>query len=59
MRKKTSPTILERATIVVPEFKNVITKLSQQVTLRGQSNSTLNNYARRIALFVIHFERTF
>ena len=55
MRKKTSPTILERAKTVVPEFGSVITKLSQQVTLRGQSKSTLNNYTRRIALFVIHF----
>ncbi len=27
----------------------------QQVTLRGQSKSTLNNYIRRIALFVVHF----
>ena len=57
MRKKTSPTILERAILAVPEFEKVIVKLSQQVTLRGQSKSTLNNYARRIALFVIHFEK--
>jgi len=55
MRKRTSPTILERAIIAVPEFERVIKKLSNQVTLRGQSNSTLNNYTRRIALFVIHF----
>lgn len=55
MRKRTSPTILERATDAVPEFKNVIAKLSKQVTLRGQSKSTLDNYTRRIALFVIHF----
>jgi len=39
----------------VPEFEQVLNKLSQQVTLRGQSKSTLNNYGRRIALFVIHF----
>jgi site-specific recombinase XerD len=57
MRKRTSPTILERATYAVPEFKNVIAKLSKQVTLRGQSKSTLDNYIRRIALFVIHFEK--
>jgi len=57
MRKRTSPTILERATMAVPEFKNVVTKLSRQVTLRGQSKSTLANYTRRIALFVIHFEK--
>jgi site-specific recombinase XerD len=57
MRKSTSPTILERATMAVPEFKNAIAKLSKQVTLRGQSKSTLANYTRRIALFVIHFEK--
>jgi len=56
MRKKTSPTILERAIALVPEFKNVLNKLDQQVTLRGQSKSTLANYGRRIALFVIHFQ---
>ena len=55
MREKTSSTILERAKTVVSAFGSVITKLSQQVTLRGQSKSTLNNYARRIALFVIDF----
>jgi integrase/recombinase XerD len=57
MRKKKSFTIVERATILVPEFQGVFKRLSDQVTLRGQSPSTLNNYIRRIALFVIHFER--
>ena len=57
MKTKTSPTILERAIALVPEFEIVIAKLSQQVTLRGQSQSTLDNYSRRIALFVIHFEK--
>lgn len=56
-RKKTSPTILERAIAAVPEFETVIKKLAQQVTLRGQSKSTLDNYTRRIALFVLHFNR--
>jgi len=40
----------------VPEFEQVLTKLSQQVVLRGQSTSTLSNYGRRLALFVIHFK---
>jgi integrase/recombinase XerD len=57
MRKKKSLTIVEHATILVPEFESVYNRLSQQVSLRGQSQSTLNNYIRRIALFVIHFER--
>lgn len=55
MRKRTSPTIVDRAIIAVPEFESVIKKLSNQVTLRGQSKSTLDNYTRRIALCVVHF----
>ena len=48
--------MIEQAIMLVPEFKNVVRKLVQQVTLRGQSKSTLNNYIRRIALFVINFK---
>ena len=48
---------MERAIDAVPEFEKVLLKLSQQVTLRGQSKSTLDNYSRRIALFVINFEK--
>lgn len=55
MRKKSSFTIVEQAIALIPEFENVVRKLDQQVELRGQSKSTLNNYIRRIALFVIHF----
>jgi integrase/recombinase XerD len=55
MRKKSGLTIVEQAVTLVPEFENVVRKLEQQVTLRGQSKSTLNNYIRRIALFVIRF----
>jgi len=56
MRTKTSLTIVERAIIAVPGFENVAAKLEQQVTLRGQSKSTLSNYIRRIALISLHFE---
>jgi integrase/recombinase XerD len=56
MREKTSLTTVERAVLLVPEFKNRVQKFEHQVVLRGQSLSTLNNYIRRIALFVIHFE---
>lgn len=56
MRRKSSPTILERAIQVVPDFEHVLHQLSNQVILRGQSKSTLDNYSRRIALFVVHFE---
>jgi site-specific recombinase XerD len=55
MRKKSGFTIVEQAIELVPEFSNVVRKLEQQVTLRGQSMSTLKNYIRRIALFVIRF----
>ncbi|MEZ5107278.1 MAG: tyrosine-type recombinase/integrase [Draconibacterium sp.] len=55
MRKKSGLTIVEQAIVLVPEFEKVVRKLEQQVTLRGQSKSTLNNYIRRIALFVINF----
>lgn len=48
---------MEQAIIAVPGFENVVKKLEQQVILRGQSNSTLQNYIRRIALFVLHFEK--
>ena len=55
MRKKSGFTIVEQAIVLVPEFKMVVHKLEQQVSLRRQSRSTLQNYIRRIALFVIHF----
>lgn len=57
MRQKKGLTIVERAIIAVPGFEQVFKKLDQQVTLRGQSQSTLNNYIRRIALISLHFER--
>ena len=55
MRKKTGLTIVERAIISVAGFEKVGKKLGQQVTLRGQSQSTLNNYIRRIAIISLHF----
>ena len=55
MRKKSGFTIVEQAIELVPEFERVVLKLDQQVTLRGQSKSTLQNYIRRIVLFVVHF----
>ena len=55
MRKKSGFTFVEQAIVLVPDFMMVVHKLEQQVTLRGQSRSTLQNYIRRIALFVIHF----
>ena len=57
MRKKKGFTIVEQAIVAVPAFANVKKRLEHQVELRGQSKSTLQNYIRRIALFVIHFGR--
>lgn len=54
---KKSFTIVEQAITAVPEFASIAAKLSTQVELRGQSKSTLNNYIRRIALFVLHFQQ--
>ena len=55
--KKKSFTIVERAELSVKGFDQVKKKLEQQVELRGQSQSTLNNYIRRIALISLHFKR--
>lgn len=55
MGKKPGITIVGQAIALVPEFEKVVHKLEQQVVLRGQSMSTLQNYIRRIALFVVHF----
>jgi integrase/recombinase XerD len=57
MRKKSSLTILEQAITIVPGFEKIVKKLEQQVTLKGQSKSTLNNYIRRIAIISLHFEK--
>jgi len=55
MRKKRGLTIVERAIIAVSGFEKVVKLLKQQVILRGQSESTLNNYIRRIASISLHF----
>lgn len=57
MRLKSSSTIVEQAIELVPEFKQAVKRIESQVTLRGQSKSTLNNYIRRIALFVLRFNQ--
>jgi integrase/recombinase XerD len=41
MRKKSGLTIIEQAIVLVPEFENVVRKPDQQLTLHGQSKSTL------------------
>ncbi|MDD2636550.1 MAG: hypothetical protein PHW82_13745 [Bacteroidales bacterium] len=46
---------MERAIIAVPGFEQVFKKLDQQVALRGQSQSTLNNYIRSLGFFFVPF----
>lgn len=57
MRKRVEPTIVEKAIQTVDGFEKVYKTLQQQVTLRGQSQSTLENYIRRIALISLHYQR--
>lgn len=53
--KRSEPTLVVKAIQTVDGFEKVYQTLLKQTVLRGQSKSTLNNYTRRIALFVIHF----
>jgi len=55
MRKKSGQTIVEQATENIEGFPAAHHLLDQQVTLRGQSHSTLDNYIRRIAGISLHF----
>jgi hypothetical protein len=47
--KRTEPILVQKAIENVSGFEQVYKKLNQQVTLRGQSQSTSDNYIRRIA----------
>ncbi len=57
MRKKSEFTILGRAMQTVPGFDKVYHKLRQQTILSGRSQSTFDNYIRRIALVCLEFNR--
>ena len=57
MKKRSEPTIVQKAILTVNGFETVFKTLKQQVILRGQSQSTLDNYIRRIALISLHFDR--
>lgn len=47
--------MVEKAIQTVDGFEKVYKLLQQQVILRGQSRSTLENYIRRVALVSLHF----
>lgn len=57
MRKKSEFTILQRAMQTVPGFDKVYHKMKQQTILGGRSQSTFDNYIRRIALVCLEFNR--
>ena len=57
MKKRNEPTLLEKAIETVPGFETVYKKLAQQVTLRGQSQSTLDNYIKSISRISLHFSK--
>jgi len=54
LRKK-SFTIVEQAIHQVRGFRNLYQELDDKVRLSGQSTSTLNNYARKLAQLSLHF----
>lgn len=56
-KERIEPTIVENAVNSIMGFDRVLKTLEQQVILRGQSKSTLNNYIRRIASISLHFGR--
>ena len=55
--KRNEPTIVQKAIQTIEGFDRVYKTLFQQTVLRGQSNSTLQNYIRRIAIINLHFNR--
>ena len=57
MRKKSEFTTVERAIQTVDGFQKVFNTLQQQTILRGQSQSTLDNYIRQIALVSLEFNK--
>lgn len=57
MRKKSEFTIVERAIQTIVGFEKVYNTLKQQTILRGQSQSTLENYIRQIALISLEFNK--
>ncbi len=57
MKQKSEFSILSRAIQSVDGFSRVYETLRQQTALRGQSESTLENYMHRIALVSLHFNR--
>lgn len=56
LRKKTF-TIVEQACHEIRGFRNLLQELDDKVRLSGQSESTLKNYARKLAAMSLHFRK--
>ena len=54
-KQRNEPTWVENAIATIAGFDKVYARLQQQVILKGQSKSTLENYIRRIAIISLHF----
>src|SRR5665648_432977 len=57
MRKKSEFTTVERAIQTIDGFQKVFNTLQQQTIPRGQSQSTLDNYIRQVALISLEFNK--
>ena len=57
MKKRSEFTIVEQALQTIDGFSKVFNTIQQQTILQGKSQSTLNNYIRRIAIISLKFNR--
>lgn len=56
VRKRTF-TIVEQACHEIPGFRKLYEELKDKVVLSGQTQSTLSNYARKLAHISLHFQK--
>lgn len=57
MKKRSEFTFVEQALQTIDGFSKVFHTIQQQTLLQGKSQSTLNNYIRRIAIISLKFNR--
>jgi integrase/recombinase XerD len=55
--RKRSFNIVEQACQEIPGFRKLYQEFEQKVILRGQTKSTLSNYARKIAHICLHYRK--
>ncbi len=56
--KEKSITLVEKACLEVHGFREIYEELDDRIHLSGQSESTLKNYARKLAQISLHFGKT-